>query len=218
MLVADEELGNGIEGQGALVADRPNVVEELGGDGEERQVLEVRVVVEGVAGDVVGVVVVLPPGDAEAGEAVAGDDLYEAVEGRVGGELVVAGVVANPARLDPDEADEAAGEEVGGGGGACEDAVEGDGEEEGHCEELDFGHGPDALEEARGGELHEEVAEVGGGRGDGVVGEAADKEAAEERADRGRVVGHEGVGGVLAGEGEERDLAARVVPQPGVTS
>ncbi|KAI4974095.1 hypothetical protein ZWY2020_046581 [Hordeum vulgare] len=53
--------------------------------------------------------------------------------------------------------------------------------------------------------------EAGGG---GVVGEAADEEATEVRAHGGRVVGHEGIGGVLAGEGDERDLASRVVAQP----
>lgn len=126
MLVTNEELGYGIKRQGALVADRPKVVEELGGDSKERQVLEVRVMVEAVAGDVVCVVVELPPGDAKAGEAVPRDDLQEAVERGVGGELVVARVMANPARLDPDEADEAPGEQVRESAGAGEDAVEGD--------------------------------------------------------------------------------------------
>ena len=214
VLVADEEFGCGVEGEGAAVEVGPDVAEELWGDGEERHVLEVRVVVEAVAGDVVRVVVAFPPGDAEAGEAVAGEDLEDAVEERVACDAVVARVVAHIAGLDPDEADEAAGEEVRGGGGAGEDEVERGAEERGHDGELDLGGGADAVEEARGGELREEAAEVGGGRGDGVVGEAADEEAAEDRARGGRVVGGEGVGGVLPREGDEREVPAGVVGQP----
>ena len=215
VLVADEEFGGGVEREGPLVEVGPYVAEELGGDGEERHVLEVRVMVEAVAGDVVRVVVALPPGDAEAGEAVAGEHLDDAVEERVARDAVVARVVAHPAGLDPDEADEPPREEVRGGGGAGEDEVERGVEEDGHEGELDLGGGADALEEARGGELREEAAVVGGRGGDGVVGEAADEEAAEERARRGRVVGGEGVGGVLPREGDEREVAAGVVGEPG---
>jgi hypothetical protein len=215
VLVADEEFRGGVEGQGPLVEAGPYVAEQLGGDSEERHVLEVRVMIQAVAGDVVRVVVAFPPRDAEASEAVSGEDLHDAVQERMARDAVVARVVAHPAGLDPDEADEPPSEHVRRGAGAGEDEVERRVEEDGHQGELYPGGGADALEEARGGELRQEAAVVGGRGGDGVVGEAADEEAAEERARRGRVVGGEGVGGVLPRQGDEREVAARVVGKPG---
>jgi hypothetical protein len=213
VLVADQELGRGVEHQGALVEVGPEA-EQLGGDGEERHVLEVRVVVEAVAGNVVGVVVALPPRDAEAGEAVAGEHLEEAVERGVPRDPVVPRVVPHPPGLDPDEPDEPAGEEVRPRARAGEDAVERGAEEEQHPGDLHLRGGPHPLEQPRGGELREEAAEVGGRRRDRVVLEPAHEEPPQERARRRRVVGGERVGGVLPRQRQERDVAARVVGHP----
>jgi hypothetical protein len=71
------------------------------------------------------------------------------------------------------------------------------------------------VEEARLGELGDEAAVVAGDLGDGVVGERGDAVAVQHPPHGGRVVGHEGVGDVLPGQAQQREVPARVVRQPG---
>lgn len=181
MLVADKNPSEGIEVEFAVVEAGSEGREEGRGNDEEGEVLKVGVEVQAVAGNVVSVVVPFPPSDADAGQDVAGEDLDEPVQAARGHHVVVPGVVADPAALDPGEADEGGGEEVDGGAVREEDAGDGEGEEgEDEGEEGERGVAL-AVEEAGAGELGEEAAVVGGGGGDGVVAEAeAGGEAREE--------------------------------------
>jgi hypothetical protein len=71
-------------------------------------VLKVRIVVEAVADDMVGVVVALPSNNVKPGEAVTGEHLNDSVEEQMASDEVVVGIVAHPPGLDPDEPNEAA--------------------------------------------------------------------------------------------------------------
>ena len=178
--------------------------------------LKIWVEVEAVARNVVRVVVPLPPGNADSGENVAGKDLRGAVEAAVEHDVVVAGVMANPAALNPEEADHGAGEQVNEravGEDDAADAEREEGEDEG---EQDEGGVALAFEEVEFGELGVELPVVGGGGGDGVVGEeGASGECGEEGGGGGRVEGEEGVSGVCAGDGEKREGAAGMAVEPG---
>ena len=129
MLVADEDARGGVEAHGPAVEGGGEGGEEARRDGEERQVLHVRVVVEAVAGDVVRVVVALPPPDADARHAVAGHQLHGAVEAAAPHDDVVARVVAEEARLHPEEAQHDGGRHVRGGAGGGEHEPDGAGEQ-----------------------------------------------------------------------------------------
>ncbi|KAG6430526.1 hypothetical protein SASPL_108596 [Salvia splendens] len=135
VLVADEESGDWIEFELSVVKFGGEVGEEAGGDGEHREVLEIGVVIEVVAGDVARVVRPLPPRNADAGEAVTGD-------------------------LHPDQSEEASGENVCEETVAAEDAVEAGGEE--HRDEAEAVDHAVAflLEHSGSGELRREVAIV----------------------------------------------------------
>lgn len=74
--------------------------------------LKIRVKVETVTGNVVSVVVPLPPSDANSGEDIAGENLNETVEAGSEHDVVVTRVVANPTALDPSEANDSGGEQV----------------------------------------------------------------------------------------------------------
>lgn len=217
VLVANEEPGDGVEVHLPVVVARGEGGEELGGHHEEGHVLEIRIEVEAVAGNVVGVVVALPPGDADAGEAVAGEDLREPVLRRPGHDPVVARVVPHPPALNPEEAHHRAAEEVHPRALRRQHA-----QHAGAEQRRDEAHGGERnvalpVEQAHAGELAGEAAVVPGHLGHGVALEAAAGVEAAEAAPggaAGRVEGDEGVGGVLAGEAAEREVAARVVLDP----
>ncbi|KAG6394929.1 hypothetical protein SASPL_145520 [Salvia splendens] len=90
---------------------------------------------QAVAGNVVRVVVALPPRDADSGEAVAGEDLDKSIGVPCKHDLVMAGVVAEPAALDPQKPHGAASEGVEECAVAENDDVEAEGEE--HCDGVE---------------------------------------------------------------------------------
>lgn len=96
-LVGDDEGGNGVLRGAIDLGDVPD---------EEGHVVDIGVRVEHVGDGVVGVVAVLPPIDGEAVEEVADEVGEEVVEASVGGEVVMANVVAEPAELLVAEAEE----------------------------------------------------------------------------------------------------------------
>lgn len=63
VLVADEESSDGIESEFPIVESRGYGVEEFGGDGENRDVLHIWIVVEAVTGEVMSIVRPFPPRD-----------------------------------------------------------------------------------------------------------------------------------------------------------
>lgn len=217
MLVTNQKPSKGIEIQLSVVESGSEGIEKPRGDDEEGQMLEIGVIVEAVACNVVGVVVPLPPADADSGENVAGENLNCAVEAAAEHHVVMAGVVAYPAALNPEKAYQCSGKHVHESAVGEEDAAdrerkkgENKGEEDGGCVAL-------AVEEVERGEVGEELAVVGGGGGDGVVGKTVGggEGGEEEGGGVGRVEGEEGVGGVGAGEGEEWEGAAGVAVEPG---
>lgn len=78
-------------------------MKEFRGYHEEGHVLQIGIEIEAVAGDVVGIVVPLPPSDADPGQTVPGQDLGYSVEPFRGHDLVVARIVAQPSTLNPDK-------------------------------------------------------------------------------------------------------------------
>jgi len=128
VLVADEEPSDGIESELPIVESRGDGVEELGGDGENRDVLQIWIVVEAVASEVMSIVRPFPPRYRDSGEAVAGDKLSDSVVRFVRHDDVVARVVTYVSALDPEETEESGGDLVSEGGGAGQNAVENAGE------------------------------------------------------------------------------------------
>ena len=140
-LVRQELLGERVKGEEAVVVGRAQAVEEPSRDGEERQVLDVRVVLgrvrdncgraqyksqftsscatsrprerEGERGGrtVVNVVIVAPPADAEAAHEVGDRDSPQAVGPPVARERRVARVVRDERDLVPERAEETGGED-----------------------------------------------------------------------------------------------------------
>ncbi|GFP94616.1 delta(8)-fatty-acid desaturase [Phtheirospermum japonicum] len=215
VLVADEESRHGVERELALVELGGHGLEEFRRDGEDGEVLEVGVVVEAVARHVVGVVGPLPPGHADAGEAVAGEDLGQLVVPGGDHDVVVARVVAQVGDLHPGQAQDGAGQHVGPEGIGAEDAVDARGEHEG-----DGAEGVDdavalVVEEAQLDETGDEGPVVTGDVGDLEVLEVeAGEEGVEVFPGGAGVEGNEGVGDVLAGEAEDGDVAPGVVWEP----
>lgn len=214
VLVADEEPGHRVEVHPPLVEAGCQGAEEARGDDEEGHVLEVGVVVEAVAGNVVRIVVPLPPANADARQAVPSEDLGKAVEGGIGHDLVVARVVAEPAGLDPDEAHQAAAGQVDPGAPRGNDAVDTEGQQDKHRGEGDEDTVPLLLEEPHPGKLRGKPAVVLGDLGDPVVAEAAHVEAVEVLPGGPRVVGYECVGDILPGEVQEGQISAGMIFQP----
>ena len=66
VLVADQEPRQGIESEFPIVEPRSHGGEELGGDCEHRDVLQIRIVIEAVAREVVRVVSPFPPRDRDS--------------------------------------------------------------------------------------------------------------------------------------------------------
>ncbi|KAI3411220.1 Cytochrome b5 heme-binding domain-containing protein [Psidium guajava] len=215
MLVAHQQPRQEVELEFPTVEDGGEGIEEPGGDGEHRDVLEVGVVVEAVAGDVVGVVGPLPPRDADPGDAVAREDLGQPVVAVGGHHLVVPRVVPNVRALDPEQPEQDGAEEVDRGALAGHHAVHAEGQ---HRRDGHEGPHRDVslpLEEPQAGELSVELPVVLGHLGGDEVPDAVPGEQRVQVLPGGSgVVRHEGVGHVLAGQGEERDLAAGVALGP----
>ena len=104
MLITNQKPREGLEIHLSFIESGSEGVEKARGDDEEGQMLEIGVEVEAVACNVVGVVVPLPPADADSGEDIAGENLDCSVEAGVEHDIVMAGVVAYPAALNPEEA------------------------------------------------------------------------------------------------------------------
>ncbi|KAG2598394.1 hypothetical protein PVAP13_5KG358700 [Panicum virgatum] len=143
-----------------------------------------------------------------------GDELHGAVERLAPNDDVVARVVAEEARLHPEEAQHDGGRHVRGGAGGGEHEPDGAGEQRGHGAERGGAAVALAVEEPRAGELGGEAAVVAGHLGDAVVGERGDAVAVEDPPRGGRVVRDEGVRHVLPAQAEQREVAARVARQP----
>jgi hypothetical protein len=123
VLVLEEEARRRVEEEGAAVVRAPEAVrprrrrllaDSLGGrggdeegrvDGEEGHVLDVRVVLRVVRDEVVHVVVVAPPAQAEAAERRGDKDANGAVDGVVACDAAVAGIVRRERHLVPEEAE-----------------------------------------------------------------------------------------------------------------
>mmetsp|Transcript_28149 Transcript_28149/g.89975 ORF Transcript_28149/g.89975 Transcript_28149/m.89975 type:complete len:534 (+) Transcript_28149:217-1818(+) len=115
VLVRQQHARRGVEGDVALLVageEAELVAEDLGRHGEDGHVLDVRVVLHGVAHHVVHVVRVLPPVHADAGEQVADDEPRREVLGAHVGDAVVAHVVAEEGALLPEEPHHEAREDV----------------------------------------------------------------------------------------------------------
>lgn len=131
VLVAYEEPRERVERELPIVETRRHGAEELGGEGEDGDVLHVGVVIEAVAREVVSVVGPLPPGDGDPGDAVAGEELSELVVRLVLHDDVMPRVVADVSALHPEETEQRGGDLVGDDGGASQNAVEHGGEQGG---------------------------------------------------------------------------------------
>lgn len=177
--------------------------------------LEIRVEVEAVAGEVVSVVVPLPPRNADSGEAVSGQDLRKAVESTARHDLVMTGIMANPAALDPQKPHQPAGEQMNPDTLRPHNAINADGEH--HCDGTEGEENAVSflLEKPHLGELVDQLSVVLGDLGGRVVSEIIpSEELVQILPGFSRVVSDEGVGGVLAGEVEQWKLAAGVVVGP----
>ncbi|ONK54972.1 uncharacterized protein A4U43_UnF9020 [Asparagus officinalis] len=126
----------------------------------------------------------------------------------------VAGIMADPTRLNPRKPHQETGEKVDRPRLITEHEADGGREQKGHEREGEGGAVALAVEEAEPRELVDQAAVIGGDLRDFVVGEVAHVEAFEVGPGGGGMVGDEGVGGVLAGEVKEREIAAGVRFEP----
>ena len=121
MLVAHAEFGKSVIWQNALVVGREYVSEELVGDGEERELLDIRVMFRVISDDVVNliqllarghrresresrayIVASLPPAHRETSKEVRNDDAHTGIKLEVVGDSHVAGIVCREYELMPE--------------------------------------------------------------------------------------------------------------------
>eukprot|EP00591_Stephanopyxis_turris_P000641 CAMPEP_0195509232 /NCGR_PEP_ID=MMETSP0794_2-20130614/2227_1 /TAXON_ID=515487 /ORGANISM="Stephanopyxis turris, Strain CCMP 815" /LENGTH=802 /DNA_ID=CAMNT_0040636397 /DNA_START=117 /DNA_END=2526 /DNA_ORIENTATION=- len=230
VLVADEEAADDVvHAVLTAVVGAPEGSEHLLRDGDERDVLDVWVVLDRVAHDVVDVVGALPPGEGDAASEVAEGGAPEEVQPAHVGKGVVADVVADEGELLPENAEEDRSEDAL---LEHEGGVEHDGKSDGEDGELDDVVPGVRFEEVAFEELLAQGAVLADEVGHLVVGHLADVERREQRlVHAGGVVVGEGVGNVLArqvGDGEpaagvgvhvRRDVVAVAVDDdPGVVA
>ena len=94
MLFSDCPFGDGVKLHNAVVVGGTQGGEETRGDGEERYVLDIRVVFGRVGHDVVNIVVALPPPDGQATEEVGNQDSDTCVNVEVVGYPHMASIVS----------------------------------------------------------------------------------------------------------------------------
>ncbi|KAI7288067.1 fatty acid desaturase [Hortaea werneckii] len=112
VLVFKHELGDGVVRHDAVVVGALETAEEAVRDGEERHVLDVRVVLGAVRDDVVDVMVAFPPAAGEAAEEVGYEDADAGVDVEVVRYAHVAGVVDGEDELVPHRSQEGGREQV----------------------------------------------------------------------------------------------------------
>lgn len=112
VLHGDGDFGHSVEFHDAVVVSRSQALEKAWGDGEERHVFDVRVVLGRVGDDVVHVVVPLPPADRQAADVVGYEDRNAAVDVENVGDADVRRVVRGEDQLMPQHADQGTGEGV----------------------------------------------------------------------------------------------------------
>lgn len=215
MLVADQEPRNGIKGHRSFMEIGGEGVEQLRGDGEEWNVLQIWIEVEAIAGHVMGIVGSLPPCNAYSGEAISCDDLSQSIQAWANHDVIMAGIVPYPSRLDPEITQNPAGGEVRQGAGGGDDQVNGSEEEGEHEAERKEHTVALFFEKTELRELGDKAAVILGNFRGLVVGKViANEKSVEQVPGGGGMVGDESVGDVLAGEIEERDLSAGMVFDP----
>ncbi|RUP47415.1 hypothetical protein BC936DRAFT_145754 [Jimgerdemannia flammicorona] len=106
VLDADKALGWEVERHDALKVARVDAIEEAGGEGKEGQVLHVWVVLHIVGNDVVHVVTLLPPADAQATHEVAKESADQGVDLADVRDTVVSGIVRREHDLVPEHGQE----------------------------------------------------------------------------------------------------------------
>mmetsp|Transcript_29738 Transcript_29738/g.88405 ORF Transcript_29738/g.88405 Transcript_29738/m.88405 type:complete len:336 (-) Transcript_29738:248-1255(-) len=174
-LVADQEASGCVHGHPLGVVGRPEgLLEDPGRHRQERHVLDVRVVLHGVADHVVRVVVALPPAGGDAHERrQAGAD--HVVEPEDVGHAAVAQVVPDARELLPEDPENRSSAHVSGEGGAANREPQ-RAAQQGQQEGAHLGVEAHArLEEAAPQQLLPDGAEVGDVGTDRAVGDLADK-------------------------------------------
>ena len=127
-LVLDGKFGEAVEDEGEIVVGRTYRLEEGGTSAEERDILDVGVVMGIIGDEVMDVVTALPPADGKAAAEVSDEDANEGIGGEILGNATMTGVVGGEHYLMPEETKEE-------GGGFVPAMVEG-GDEEGEQRQV----------------------------------------------------------------------------------
>mmetsp|Transcript_27267 Transcript_27267/g.79859 ORF Transcript_27267/g.79859 Transcript_27267/m.79859 type:complete len:689 (-) Transcript_27267:8-2074(-) len=215
VLVRDEQVGDVVHADPLLVVRVPELglAEALVRDREHGHQLDVGVVLDGVAHDVVRVVVRLPPAHREAHHARE-QRADHVILVKVVRHAAVAEVVADAGELLPEDADQRGAEHVRRARLEAEREVEAAQPQQRVPRKHLAVVAHVGLEQAAAEQLLPDAAEVGdvGPDDDLARRHLADQEAGQHRAvDARRVVVSEDVGAVLAGEVDHRPHAARML-------
>mmetsp|Transcript_44620 Transcript_44620/g.128957 ORF Transcript_44620/g.128957 Transcript_44620/m.128957 type:complete len:429 (+) Transcript_44620:260-1546(+) len=199
VLMTHRPLAEGVHGHPLVVVRRPKrLAPNAGADGHHRHVLDIRIVLDRIASNVVRVMVPLPParGDAHQGDQ---HGAYQVVLHEHVSDAAVAEVVAQPGELLPEEANSDSAGHADHGVLPMERQVE-RGQQEQHVPCAHFRIVPHVcLEEAPAQELLAHSPEIRDVWENGVVCDLADQEGREHVLEnpRGMVIG-EHIGAILA--------------------
>lgn len=108
VLVFQQELGSCVELHDALVVGAAQVGEETVRDGEERHVLDIRVVFSRVCHNVMNIVIAFPPSQAETPEEVRDDDANNRVDMEVVCDAHMTSIMGSKHKLMPEATQEEA--------------------------------------------------------------------------------------------------------------
>lgn len=112
LLVGDEEVGGSVPDEGEVVEGAEDGAEVGGRCGEQRDVLEVGIVLRHVGDEMVDVVRALPPSNTQTTAEVGDESTDQSIGDEVASNTTVTGVVSSEHDLLPEHAQEAGGCEV----------------------------------------------------------------------------------------------------------